>query len=257
MTFRLWTLLAGTSLALLVAAGVVAAVALFPRPHDVRNDGELKAVIIDQLSLYTPNEDFVQQTTTELEQSGYNVDYFGGHDVTVDLYRELPSLHYDLVIIRGHSGVSRRINSETGEMSETEYVSLSTGEPYYRYLHEEEQSKGLLGWSVVEEGQPPVFGFGYEFVNRAMEGNFGGATIIMMGCDGLRTRETAEAFVDRGASAFVSWSKPVSTYQTDRTTRLLVERLVNDGADIESVVKATANEVGPDPWYGGELRILQ
>ena len=46
----------------------------------------------------------------------------------------------------------------------------------------------------------------------------------MMGCDGLRSQVTAEAFLDKGASAFVSWSTRVSADHTDGATRRLLEK---------------------------------
>jgi hypothetical protein len=78
----------------------------------------------------------------------------------------------------------------------------------------------------------------------------------MMGCDGLRSQETAQAFLDRGASAFVSWSKPISGPHTDTATEKLLHRLLIDGTPLEEAVAQTAEEVGPDPNYEGELRVL-
>ena len=79
----------------------------------------------------------------------------------------------------------------------------------------------------------------------------------MMGCDGLNTQTTAQALLDKGAKAFVSWSKPVSATHTDSSTRRLLENLLIEGLPVGEAVAQTAAEVGPDPWYGANLRILQ
>lgn len=101
------------------------------------------------------------------------------------------------------------------------------------------------------------FGVLPEFIRSAMRGDFDGATIVMMGCDGLRSRDTAEAFLERGAGAFVSWSDQVSAGHTDAATERLLERLLFDGLTVAEAVRETAAEVGPDPVYDAELRVLQ
>jgi hypothetical protein len=78
----------------------------------------------------------------------------------------------------------------------------------------------------------------------------------MMGCDGLRSQRTAEAFLGRGAGAFVSWTKPVSASHTDTATQMLLRHLLLESLPLEEAVQKTAAEVGPDPTYDGELRVL-
>jgi hypothetical protein len=78
----------------------------------------------------------------------------------------------------------------------------------------------------------------------------------MMGCDGLRSQTTAEAFLDRGAGAFVSWTKQVSAPHTDEATDLFLRHLLLEGQSIEDAVSQTSSEIGPDPAYDGELRVI-
>ncbi len=89
-----------------------------------------------------------------------------------------------------------------------------------------------------------------------MRGRFDDTLIVMMGCDGLRSRVTAQAFLDKGAQAFVSWSQPVSAGHTDAATQRLLEKLLLEGLDASAAVSQTAAEVGRDPFYDAELRIL-
>ncbi|MEX2390969.1 MAG: hypothetical protein WD904_05170 [Dehalococcoidia bacterium] len=243
-----------------VVIALVAAVALFVVFSGGDDDGgsgdaTKSAVIVDQLTLTQPNPDFVSEARGVLAEAGYSVDYYAGEDVTVDLYRDLPNRGYDLVLLRVHAGITTEVDAATGEQTGTEYVSLFTGEPYDETKYSQEQLN-RLGRATYVEGGDPLFGIGPEFVQESMEGDFGGAVVVMMGCDGLRSQRTAQAFLDRGASAFVSWTKPISGPHTDEATEKLLQRLLIDGIPIEEAVAQTAAEVGPDPTYKGELRVI-
>lgn len=219
------------------------------------DDGPPSAVIVDQLSLTNPNPEFISETRGTLTQAGYTVHYIGGEDVTVDVYRGLADQGYDLVLLRVHAGITTEVDADTGEQTGTEYVSLFTGEPYDEGKYPEEQLN-RLGRATYDSSSDPLFGIGPAFVEESMRGDFGGALVVMMGCDGLRSQRTAEAFLDRGASAFVSWSKPISADHTDSATELLLDRLLLEDVPVEDAVSQTAAEVGPDPVYEGELRVL-
>jgi hypothetical protein len=89
-----------------------------------------------------------------------------------------------------------------------------------------------------------------------MQDSFDKTLIVMMGCDGLRSQRTAQAFLDKGASAFVSWTRRVSASHTDATTLRLLEKVLVEGLPVGDAVAQTAAELGPDPSYGAELRVL-
>lgn len=214
------------------------------------------AAIVDQLSLTQPNPDFVSSARSLLTDAGYLVDYFPGEQVTVNLYRSLPRRDYDIIILRVHAGITTEVDASSGERTETEYVSLFTGEPYSPGKYPDEELN-RLGRARYYEDAPPLFGIGPDFVTESMEGTFDDTLIVMMGCDGLRSQRTARAFLDKGAQAFVSWSQPVSASHTDTATQELLERLLVEGLPTSEAVSRTAAEVGPDPAYKGELRVLQ
>lgn len=214
-----------------------------------------KAAIVDQLSLSQPNPDFATSATDILEQAGYGVDYFPGEQVTVDFYRNLPTHDYDLIILRVHSGISEETDVATGVKTKREYVSLFSGEPYSEDKYPEEPM-GRLGKAEYYEGAPPLFGIGPDFITQSMRGSFDDALIVLMGCDGLRSPRTGQAFLDKGASAFVSWSRAVTASHSDAGTLRLLEKLVSEGLPLADAVAQTATEVGPDPLYGAELRVL-
>lgn len=219
------------------------------------NGDQPKAAIVDQLSLTFPNPTFVETATDILQHSGYAVAYYPGEEVTVDFYRNLPTHDYDLVILRVHSGISEETDLTTGEKTRREYVGLFTGEPYSETKYSEEEI-GRLGRGTYHEGAPPLFAISPDFIKYSMRGRFDNTLLIMMGCDGLRSDTTAQAFLDKGAKAFVSWSRPVSASHTDAATLRLLEHLLLDGLTIADAVSQTAAEVGPDPSYGGSLLVL-
>jgi len=217
--------------------------------------GPRTAAIVDQLSLTQPNPDFAASATNILEQAGYAVDYYPGEEVTVDLYRELPTHDYDVVILRVHSGIAEETDITTGEKTMREYVSLFSGEPYSPDKYPQEPI-GRLGMATYYEGASPLFGIGPDFITQSMRGSFDKTLIVLMGCDGLRSPRTGQAFLDKGASAFVGWSESVSASHSDAAALRLLEKLLIEAQPIGQAVAQTAAELGRDPSYGAELRVL-
>lgn len=235
----------------LIAASLAGGLLYVASNGDGASSGPKTAAIIDQLSLTQPNPDFISSARSLLAESGYAVDYYRGERVTVDFYRTLPQRDYDLILLRVHAGITTEVDLTSGERTETEYVSLFTGEPYIAGKYAEEELD-RLGKAVYYEGADPLYGIGPRFIDDSMEGRFDDTLIVMMGCDGLRSQRTAQAFLDKGANAFVSWSQPVSASHTDEATARLLE-----GLETAAAVSRTAAEIGPDPSYDAELRILQ
>jgi len=206
-----------------------------------------KAALVDHLSLTFPNQSFIDNTTEILEQAGYTVDYYPGEEVTIDLYRDLPTHHYDVVILRVHSGRFLLSNGTLGDD-----VGLFTGEPYDPEKYDEEKEAGLVGIGRYPNDPSSAYvGITPNFVALGMEGKFKGSTVILMGCDGFRSDLMAKAFVYKGAGAFVSWTAAVSASYTDAATESLLKHLL-----IEKLpLKESVSEVGPDPIYGSQLKV--
>ena len=215
------------------------------------DDATLRAVIVDQLDLTFPNQEFRDQTTETLEAAGYIVDYIPGEEVTVDYYRDLPTHGYDVVLLRSHVA---RLEDATGERPAL--AEIFTAEPYSPTAHAWEREQGYIG-SVAyfgdDEGGEPYFGIGPAFVLERMNGRFDGSTIVMMGCSGLFSEAMAEAFIRKGAGAFVSWNDLVSAEHTDAATLSLVEHMVVDELSVADATEATMAELGPDPYYESSL----
>jgi hypothetical protein len=228
---------------------------------------EARAAIVDQLSLTEPNPAFVDKATDMLEQAGYTVDYYPGEKVTVDFYRELPSLGYELLIMRVHSAVPGKdlaIQSTVAQAT-LERILASIGEDALLFTSEPldetkyvNERKALRVFPVHYYGDDPrqeYFAVTSEFVRRSMRGQFDNATIVLMGCSGLAFDRTAAALQERGAGPVIGWSGLVSAAHTDAATERLLQHLLIDGLRTQDAVARTAQEVGPDPRYGSTLLV--
>lgn len=242
--------------AVAAAAAVIAVVLLMSgggNPGNVATDGQHKAIIVDQLQLTQPNPEFVSQARATLSAAGYSVDYIPGENVTVDTYRSLASHDYDLIILRSHAGLTQEKDAVTGQVTKEPYVSMFTNEPFEEGKYPDQLNN--LGKAVYDDGSGGFFGIGPKFIS-SIPGDFKGATVILMGCDGLHSDVTGNAFLGRGAGAFVSWTDKVSGTHTDQATNTLLDYYLKDGMSIQDAVSKTAAEVGPDPTYAGALLVL-
>ena len=203
----------------------------------------LKAAIVDQLYSLQPNPAFIQQTTQELEDYGFEVDVYQGDEVTVNFYRELPSYGYDLIIFRAHSGLLGR----EGEIIKK--TCLFSNEPYSQTRHVTEQLTEQLAMARISEHYPWVFAIGSKFVTQSMEEKFDNTVIIMMGCSCLYLEDLATAFIDQGASTYLGWDAAVGLDYVDKATPILITNLCTKRMTIKEAVYETMAEVGADPDY--------
>jgi len=212
---------------------------------------QYKAAIIDHLShpeWGTVNQTFIDASTAILEKAGFSVDYYDWKNVTVNFYRNLPTHGYGLIVLRVHSAA--------GIIGEEQSLALFTSELYSNtgYQFEQVQDR-VVRVSLVKDVGPYYFGVSPKFISYSMKGRFANTIIIMMGCDGLNTNtiKMAEAFVEKGASVYVSWDRHVTAAHTDQATTYLLQRLVAENETIRNSVEETKDKVGPDPQYKSEL----
>ena len=255
-------MLAGGFFCVAVAVALAVAWAAFSG-----GDSVARAAIIDQLSAKEPSPDFVQATTTTLEQAGYVVDYYPAEQVTVDFYRNLPTHGYGVIVLRAHSAVPRsdlalpadvpqetlnRIMAKIGDD-----VLLFTSQHYDETAYLQEQKQFRL-FPVVFNGETAAdsyFAIATDFVTSSMNGRFKGTTVVLMGCSSLATDRTAAALVDRGAKTVFGWSGLVSPSHTDATTERLLKYLITDRLSPSEAAEKTATELGPDPSFGSTLEM--
>ena len=212
------------------------------------NVGKPKAAIVDQLSSFQENQDFVTETTRELEGYGFKVDLYQGDEITVDFYRRLPTHGYKFIIFRAHSGL-------LGEDEEVYYkTTLFTNEPYSTVKYVGEQLDDRLVIASVGEGNPMVFGIPPKFISKSMQGKFDDTVVIMMGCSGISLIDLAEAFVEKGASVYLAWHGSVELSYVDGATPYLIGQLCSGNLTIEEAVDNTMNIIGPDPKHKAVLK---
>jgi len=214
---------------------------------------QYKAAIVDQLShpdWQTANQTFVNASTTILERAGFSVDYYDWEKVTVNFYRNLPSLGYGLIVLRVHSAA--------GEISGVPSLALFTSESYSPlgyYLEQISKPARVVKVSLYYMKEPYFFGIAPDFIRYSMNGRFVNTTIIMMGCDGLNTNTTemAKAFVEKGAKVYIGWDRHVTVPHTDQATTRLLYHLFAENQTVEMALNKTMNEVGPDQAYNSQL----
>jgi len=209
-----------------------------------------KAAIIDHLSISQPNQAFVENATAILEEAGYEVYYFEGEQVTVDFYRNLPAQDFSFIVFRVHS-----TGESTVEEVDLDWVVLFTSEPYsdLKYLYPEQTNAELVYVMFTTGDSQRYFGITPLFVKNRMNGNFKDTAIIVMGCDGLRYYSMAEAFKERGAKVYISWTGPVLADHTDTGTLHLLNQLLLHRVPVSEAIIDTRNKVGPDPIYESQI----
>jgi hypothetical protein len=232
----------------LAIAAAFLAMSLMGQPSEPK---ELRAAIVDQLALTEPNPSFSESATELLQGAGYTVDYYPGEQVTVDFYRGLPVNGYDLIIFRNHA--ARRPDVLASRLPDE--AALFTSEAYSRDKYVDEQNTLRLIKASYPGGDEVFFGIRSDFITSSMKGRFHDTTIVLMGCNGLTTSATAEAFIEKGARAVVGWSDLVSAGHTDEATERLIQHLVVDRLTLGEAVEKTTAELGPDPAYGSVLRV--
>jgi len=206
---------------------------------------QLKAAIVDHLSLTAPNPAFNQTVTPILEAANYTVDYYPGEEVDVEFYRNLPTHDYGLIILRVHSALKDPeghplVFFTSKDYSTEEYILEQVTDRIVPVAYNAEEAKeGIL-----------YFGITPKFVEQDMKGTFRNTTIIMMGCNSLTTPpEMAEALIEKGAKVYMGWSEAVSASHTDQATIQLLEHLITENRTIKGAV----DEISLDPTYNSKL----
>jgi hypothetical protein len=233
----------------LAIAGVVVFVRIYIMgPPPVNNGGEPKAAIVDQLSSFQENEAFIGNVTKELEDYGFEVDLYQGDNITVDFYRDLPTHGYKLIVFRAHSGILE------GEEQTYYKTTLFTNEEFRWDKHQLDVLADRLFMASIAEGYPWVFSISPKFISESMSPEFDGTVIIMMGCAGIYQTDMAEAFIDKGASAYLAWDASVDLDYVDEATPYLIGQLCSENTTIKEAVDSTMDVIGPDPEHEAELK---
>jgi hypothetical protein len=236
---RLGTLAACVILVLVVALVIYL---IIPTQPATPTKSSKRAAIVDQLSIHSPNQVFINATVNLMQQDGYAVDLFTQDSVTVGLYANLPSRGYQLIVFRVHAGVDQKMTGHP--------VGLFTTETYNQLAYPQEQLADLVGMGRgFDSNDTAVFAVTPKFIEQRSAANYPGTVIVLMGCYGLFSQDLPKAFIDRGASVVIGWDKLVTVDHADTATLTLLRHLLQEKSSVSDSVKATMTEVGPDPDY--------
>jgi len=212
-----------------------------------------QAAIVDQLGAIYPNQDFIQSAYKDLSSAGFKVRIYMHDEVTIDFYRSLPSRGYKIIVFRVHSAIPLKELVRRSYPIKGEPVFLFTNEPYDKNRYLAEQLTDQIVQVQVTNSSPSYFGIGPEFVKQSMTGRFPKTLIILSSCAGLYSTDLADALMERGASAIVSWNVLVELSQTDKAIAFLLKELCVEQLNLKQAVETTMSTVGPDPKYGATL----
>jgi len=206
---------------------------------------QAKAVIIDQLRIFHPNETFKNEATRILEKKFEKVDYYP--EATVEFYEKLPSLGYKLIVWRVHSA----LGVKDGAIQT--WIAIATSEKYVpeKYNYQIERGQIAIANLTQVGGGTLYFGITPAFIKEQMQSRFSKDTvIILLSCIGLAefggAPEHAKAFISKGAKAIISWSYWVNPVHNDNAGTLLLRLLIEENKTISEAVE----EVPPDTSQG-------
>lgn len=229
------------------------------------SSGIPRAVIIDQLYDDIPNEQFQNKATEYLETAGYEVDLFTTKELTVDFYKKLPSMNYELIVFRTHA-----IGNDGPDYTQKEPISLFTGEKYRDDKYIQEQLLGQIGKgapymssimevsadlselnnsnntrveidvtpsSQIVDDSNPYFLVGAKYVNELMEGRFQNSVLVLGGCSTLSNPSLAKSLINRGASSVIGWDNLVGSINNDHTILAFLENYLINDMEIKDAVE--------------------
>jgi hypothetical protein len=188
----------------------------------------MKAVIVDQLALDSPNDTFVNTVTQMLDQSSFNVSY-ARENADVSFFSRLAIDSYGIIILRTHTAM--REDQKT--------VDIFTSEEYVNSLHTSEQARGWIVEGIINNTTPQrnYFAITSDFIKN-IDGDFPKSIIFMMGCWSLKSEyeQVAQAFVSKGATVCTGWSDLILPGDTDAETARLIGRML-DGSTVKDAVR--------------------
>lgn len=195
------------------------------------------AIIIDQLAQDEPNATFVAEATRILESRGFSVKC-KNKSLDVDFFKKLAVDNYGIIILRTHSAM-REDNST---------VDLFTSEEWAPNKYPIDL---VVPGNYSRRPEKLYCAITFNFI-RSLEGRFPKSIVIAMGCWSLNKTLLAEAFISKGAKAYVGWTDIIFPDDTDSCTITFLERLLIQNKTLEDAI---ANLKHTYPEYGGITRM--
>jgi len=126
-------------------------------------------------------------------------------------------------------------------------VDFFTSKKFSEHKYEDELNNGLLtkGYYSWKPGEF-YFAITPKFIEN-LEGCFPKSIVIAMGCNSLNKtcKEMAEAFINKGAKAYIGWTGLVQPSHTDNETIKLLRMFLVKNETLNKAVKT----VESDPLY--------
>jgi len=232
-----------------------------------------RAVIIDQLSEEIPNENFQKKAIKIFEEAGYKVDLVQSQNVTVDFYKNLPSMDYKYIVLRSHAVGGQNLDTP---------VVLFTGERYSTEKYIAEQLLGQVNraapvgfrdftatvpqdnWITVNDtysyfeqpakfeshAENEFFAISPKLVDELMVDQFPSSIILLGGCSTLSNPSMAKSLIKRGASIVVGWDDLIGSAENDRALLAILEETVTNNVEIKDAVNSHNEKLSKiSNWY--------
>lgn len=193
----------------------------------------LNAVVIDQLAADFPDPSFVSNVTSTLQNHGFNVTYYN-QTLDVNFFENLAYDNYGLIILRAHSALRNDSASPTVDVFTSEIYDQSSE----KYTSELDSGLLTVGEYFYKPGQ--YFALSSQFIEKY--GHFPSSIVIAMGCQSLKPgseKQMPQAFLDKGAKAYIGWSDIVFPQDTDNETMRLISMLLDENQTMGDAVRGT------------------
>jgi hypothetical protein len=198
-----------------------------------------RVALIDELGQSSPNPALTAMIQSIANKTGHGFDYYPPAKATLNLMIDLPRMGYSMIILRSHGSGIYKGNASI----------ITVSDAYSRYQRIGDQLQDNV--VAVELDGSAYFGLTSGFVSHVMCGQFSNATILAMGCS-TGKGDLGQAFVKRGARAFVGWNGSVTITFTDLVFESLAGLLL-EGSSVDGAVQNATERFGPDPVYGALL----
>jgi hypothetical protein len=216
----------GIALMVIIVSATLVYYAWYSMTNKTNKISSPKVAILDGGAIWVGvNPFFLDNITKVFEAAGYIVDYYGSENVTVELFMNLPTLGYNIIIFR----------------NQRSWTAIYTGEKYDQWKYTNEQLNGEL------ENGGSYFAITAALVKNSMRGRFKNSTIIDMGCNSLCNTNMSVEFINRGAKVFIGWRNSQPIRMADHATELLISHLITEGKTIEQAVNETMKEKNTYP----------
>lgn len=196
----------------------------------------LKAAIIDQLGKDFPNSTFSNNVTALLESVGFNVSYHKSENITVNFYKGLAKSNYGIIILRAHSALRNQTPPVVDLFTSEEYTNSTD-------VHYDDRRKGLLAvGKYYWNPNMSYFAVKPEFIEE-LDSPFPNSIVIAMGCWSLKPgcEQMANAFIKKGAKAYIGWTDMVYPQDTDNETVKLLKLLLDEDKPLGYAIDNTKN----------------